>query len=780
MHEKIKRTLVPLSLSTVFLLTPLLLFTPSHDQFELSKLTFIALAALPLLFFLLFSENIVLSGKTTLFLVLFVATQALACLPAISLSWQTSLVGDYENFAGLYTLLTYLAWYLIFISVLDPASIRRVFYFIVLGAFLSSLHAIAQHFQFDFVQWNPNSVNTTREFAALGNPNFLSAYIAMAIPLFLTLCFEKNEAEPEQKPVFSPASVILLIISLGLLFLATIKGQSFLNLSPSNDFGFITRVLGLFLLSFFCIQAARFRSWAFRFFVGTVLLLGLLSTGSRGGFLAAFLGGLLWIFLGFQEKSILERCRQAWISLPKLPFVTAMLALGLFLLVFGWSFLQRLGDSMLHIPQSLAESRLHIWRPAISIIKANPIFGVGLDTFKIAFPHYCGIDFNQIDGLFTSSRMAHNELLQIAATSGLIGLASYIVLLFVFLSVWVKLYRGHKENTHWILIALLASAFAYQVQNLFSFGVAAINLIWFFLLAIVGHLEKKDDPEAYSKPASGSGIVIYRSILVLLIGFILFFPLRRLAADIAFAKSDDFSSALKARNSQTSKEAVDYYSTNQIHYTQRAFQLFPWDVKYTLYAGLAYEERARAIPAQAADGLDKALTYYQKAVRMSPANAYYSNDEGRIYSTLATADPHAWPQAEAAYRRSVDQAPSSPFFRLNWVLALEKTGQKKQAQQETQRAFALDPTFSAKIMAQMAFDEYRAGEKTAAFDHIAEAIRGNTLSAEAYYCRGLLYLSENQRKKALSDFETVGSLHPDPYKNPSIQNLDQLLAASRK
>lgn len=777
MREKINRTTPPLTLSAVFLLTPLLLFTPSHDQFELCKLTFVALTALPLLIWVFLSKTNALPGKMTIFVLIFIVSQTVACIPAISLSWQTSLVGDYENFAGLYTLLIYLAWYIIFTQVLDTRLIRRVFYFVVLGAFLSSLHAIAQHFKFDFVQWDPHSVNATREFAALGNPNFLSAYIAMSLPLFLTLCFEKKPDDREQGPALTIPNLILLFISIGLLFLATIKGDSSLHLTPSNEFNFITRVLGLFLLSLFCIQTSRFHSWAFRLIVGTVLFLGLFSTGSRGGFLAAFLGLALWLWLALRDPDTRERSIQAWKTLPKLPLATFCLGIGLFLLMFGWPFLQRLGNSILHIPQSLAESRLHIWRPAIAIIQANPFWGVGLDTFKIAFPHYCGIDFNQIDGLFTSSRMAHNELLQIAATSGLVGLTAYIALLIVFLRLWIGSYRRSGEKTRWVLIALLASAFAYQVQDLFSFGVVSLNLIWFFSLAAIGHFEKKG-PEEVRPPIAFE--VIYRSILVLLIMFIVLLPLRRLAADIAFAKSDDFSSALKARNSQTSAEAIDYYSSNQIHYTQRALSLFPWDVKYILYSGLAYEERVQAIPSQAADGLDNALDYYQKAVQMSPANAYYYNDEGRIYSAMAAADPHYWSRSETAYKRSVYFSPSSPFFLLNWVSALEKTGQTEAARQETQRAFELDPTFSAKILAQMAFDEYRAGDKKGAFDHIAEAIQGNTLSAEAYYCRGLLYLSEDLRKKALTDFERVESLHPDPYKDPSIQDLDRFIAECRK
>ena len=37
-----------------------------------------------------------------------------------------------------------------------------------------------------------------------------------------------------------------------------------------------------------------------------------------------------------------------------------------------------------------------------------------------------------------------------------------------------------------------------------------------------------------------------------------------------------------------------------------------------------------------------------------------------------------------------------------------------------------------------------------------------------------------KKKEALADFEKVVSLHPDPYKNSSVQGLDQLIEECRK
>jgi len=264
-----------------------------------------------------------------------------------------------------------------------------------------------------------------------------------------------------------------------------------------------------------------------------------------------------------------------------------------------------------------------------------------------------------------------------------------------------------------------------------------------------------------------------------LIVLILLFPIRRLAADIAYGQGDVYSSAVKNHDAQTSSDALAYYSNTEIHYLSRAVDLFPWDVKYNLYKGLAYEQRGRLDTAQAQEWFLDALVCYQKAIQMSPANAYYHNDEGRVYSVLSAFNRQYQEKAEQAYGRAVYWSPASPYFILNWVTSLEKVGKTEEARQQTAKSFSIDAAFTSKILAQMAFERYQTGDKAAAFRYVNEAA-GNTASPEAFYCRGLIYLSEKNKKKALADFIYTQNLHPDPYKNASVQHLEDLIQECQK
>jgi O-antigen ligase/tetratricopeptide (TPR) repeat protein len=760
--------------------TPLLFFTKSRDQFELPKLTALLLLLVPFLLWEWGANKKRSWTPLSIALSFLFLVQFSASLPFTSLSWRTSLLGDYENFSGLLTFVTYLLWFSFFSRYLVRLKIEKLFYFNSLAALLSSFYALGQHNGFDLVLWNPESINALREFASLGNPNFLSAYLAMSIPLFLCVSLGRSSASVTVHNQLGAFVWFLGCLGFILLVLGTDRGLSLAHLELLSPLRFVFAALGLLFFSIGCMRLLLIKHWLVSFIGTAILFCGLMSTESRGGFLGSVFGLLVWAILVLLNKTRSFSLKQFFSLFLKPTMVLCLVLALLFSLLVGHGFLNRLSHSITHAQESLEISRLHIWRPAFQIIKEKPILGVGLDTFKIAFPFYSGIEFNRIDGIFTSSRTAHNELLQMAATTGLLGLAAYLgVLLFFFLLAW-KVFRRAPAH-HWLLSAIVASAVAFHIQNLFSFSVAALGLLWFMFLAIVQnlYLTVKVETPSFSQP-SMSLLIVKRAAIVLLILFLLFFPLRRLSADICFGRGSALSEFLQKPDTDVSESALPYYSDAQIRYMEKAVALFPWDVKYELYRGLAYEQRAPLDAERSRDWFLKAVHSYQKAASMSPANAYYYNDQGRIFSSLGRTESRYLDDAEQAYEKSVQWAPTSPAFIINWAVLLQKKGKNQQAQQQFEKAFTLDSRFTAKTLAQMGLDEYRLGEKKSAFQCLNEAIRGNTICAEAYYCRGVLYLAEKNGKKALEDFKKTQELHPTPVQNPSIRFLDELIRQSRK
>jgi type IV pilus assembly protein PilA len=148
--------------------------------------------------------------------------------------------------------------------------------------------------------------------------------------------------------------------------------------------------------------------------------------------------------------------------------------------------LDRATSSLLDDPN--VQSRLYNWRDTVPMILDRPLLGHGPDNFKGPFEPYISED---LEALLTTHGVqfvdrTHNELLQVSATTGLLGLAAY---LWVFVSYFRNVYR----RGGWPLIALSGGVLAYilQLQTVFP-TIATSVAFWGVLGASVAVMRIHD------------------------------------------------------------------------------------------------------------------------------------------------------------------------------------------------------------------------------------------------------------------------------------------------
>ncbi|MBU3935601.1 O-antigen ligase family protein [Patescibacteria group bacterium] len=179
------------SYNLLFLLTPLLFSSHNSELFELPKMYFvysltIIIATFHLLSYLKAKAPLLPQKYITLPLFIFLLSQAVSTF--YSIDRHTSIFGYYSRLnGGLLSLVCYSLLSLILAIYINPKFRQQIIKSFLLAGFLVSTYAVAQHFGIDSHLWVQDVQN--RVFSTLGQPNWLSAYLAILLPFSLYYLF---------------------------------------------------------------------------------------------------------------------------------------------------------------------------------------------------------------------------------------------------------------------------------------------------------------------------------------------------------------------------------------------------------------------------------------------------------------------------------------------------------------------------------------------------------------------------------------------------------------
>jgi len=248
---------------------------------------------------------------------------------------------------------------------------------------------------------------------------------------------------------FSGLMVALLVIFQGLALFVfklpvyTFSGRMIAFLGNPN---FAAGYLVLSFISFFFYRPGKMSFWLGASFFFAALLL----TQSRGGLIAFIL--VLAVFAGMRR------------SFKKI--VPLFFALPLLLIFFP----QR--------PASLFENRIVIWQKSVKAFSRKPLLGWGRENFEFAFQSVLKNEGVDLDLRNIRVDRAHNEILEILVSGGLVSLVAWFFLVVSSLQV---LWR--KRNHSWAQASLITLAVFLFLSQL---NVVNFNqyLVWYLGLGI--------------------------------------------------------------------------------------------------------------------------------------------------------------------------------------------------------------------------------------------------------------------------------------------------------
>jgi O-antigen ligase len=229
---------------------------------------------------------------------------------------------------------------------------------------------------------------------------------------------------------------------------------------------------------------------------GAVVILA----GSRGGW-ASFGVVCAWL--------ILSETRRRGMPLWKMGAIAALVALiGTVAAFNNPGAKQRLDQTMLlfsgneaKIDQALS-LRLTLWKDGFAMLRAHPVNGIGVSTFRFAYPEFAqpGDPFMQphytdeATGRPTGASYAHQMVLEVTTETGLIGLAGLGGFYFLFVRYWRLASPERRIHALPFAMGLLAWIFPFNTHPSF-YSAQWSALIWLMIAMVCASLFPLQRPE---------------------------------------------------------------------------------------------------------------------------------------------------------------------------------------------------------------------------------------------------------------------------------------------
>ncbi len=571
-------------------------------------------------------------------LLIFLASQLLSLL--FSIDMHTSWYGYYSRWnGGVLTLLTYAFLYWAFVSNVTQKAIPTLIKCLLTTAGAVAIYAALEHFghspsclftrgSFGVDCWVQDVQN--RVFATIGQPNWLAAYLVALIWLPISAVISK----------FDPPA-------------GGRNSKQIFNLL-------------IFIILFATVLFTKSRS-------------GLLALGVS----AIFYWGIYLIRLGKLE---IRSIRNLLIFVTVTVTLTVLFPNPIRDLVIKSSAPAPKGPALEAGGTESGTIRKIVWTGAVRIWQGSPknfLIGTGPETFAQAYYQFRPVDHNRTSEWELLYNKAHNEFLNYLATSGILGLGSYLVLLG---TMGIVLWQKRKQE---LGLALFAGWLSISVTNFWGFSVIVVQLLLFLLPAIAIGQDTSDEKITAKEMAGGQKLALLGMAAVCL--WLLWQSGRYWLADIKFASG---TNAIKSFQATTQPA---YLLAAYRDYTS-AFGLNPAEPaitsEFSVSAAYLANSLSKSDATSAAQLAQIAIAASDKAIAISPHHPNYYKSRARAMILLSDMDSKYLKMAVEALEKAEQISPTDPRIPYNLGVVENYLGATPSAILNFKKALELKPDFA--------------------------------------------------------------------------------------
>ncbi|MBN1352100.1 O-antigen ligase family protein [candidate division KSB1 bacterium] len=305
-----------------------------------------------------------------------------------------------------------------------------------------------------------------------------------------------------------------------------------------------------------------------------------------------------------------------------------------------YSISERLSSITTFEHKSVSE-RLELWQKTISMIRDNPLSGVGIGNWKLAFPGYGTAGLRSESGAVHFQR-PHNDYLWILAETGIGGLVFYLTAFAIVIIYGLKILR-HSRDTEdkFLALAMLFGILGYMVVACFSYPKERIVHAIFLMLLIGIILSIYHSVFPIKKTPSRALRLLVLSFSLAILMLSIWVGYARLHAEMHTKKA---IAAWHAGDWKTVIEEVE--NANTIFY-----EIDPTSAPLSWYKGVANFSLNRK---------DQAFENFRKAYKVHPNHIHVLNNLATCYELAGEHDT-----AIPLYERALQISPAFDDARIN-------------------------------------------------------------------------------------------------------------------
>jgi putative inorganic carbon (HCO3(-)) transporter len=357
--------------------------------------------------------------------------------------------------------------------------------------------------------------------------------------------------------------------------------------------------------------------------------------------------------------------------------------------------------------------RKYVWQGAINAWKSSPkafLIGTGTETFAFAFYRYKPVGHNLTSEWDFLYNKAHNEYLNFLATTGILGLGTYLLFIGSFMYWFIKsqILPQSSRSARWrsgdlynkdcfsldfardrndiLLIGLFAGWLSILMTNFFGFSVVITQIFLYLYPAIIFALsnQMRDRYFTFSidwnlktkKIASASVGVI--SVLLVFLVFCMWFADKQFATGYHFSRAGYMPQAYQALTS-----AIGLNPTEPLYHDEQGNVL-------SALALAAWKEN-QATMSQELSALS--IKENDTALSISPNNVNFWKSRTKIFYTLSAIDPQFLKEAIDALEKGLTLSPLDPKMYYNLAILYGQAGLADKSLELMKKSIELKPNY---------------------------------------------------------------------------------------